>query len=185
MVDNRSTALSIARQTLAADCACEAVCFVHDGVVVTEAREIAGRRRFPMRAQEFKMVTMGRGVVITCSADRLPWANAQLSQRSSDNLFSIATLALIAGFVDRDRQYLAGPDLKFLWASDTFRPSPAPASISIELVTRSHIQDAYAHPGFRHALGYQLDSPRPDMLAAVAWRAGAVVGMAGASADND
>jgi GNAT superfamily N-acetyltransferase len=128
---------------------------------------------------------MGRGVVITCSADRLPWVNAQLSQRNSDNLFSVVTLGLIGGLVDRDRQYLAGPDLKFLCASATFRPLPAPASISIELVTREHIQDVYAYPGFRHALCYQLDSPRPDMLAAVAWQNQTVVGIAGASADND
>jgi GNAT superfamily N-acetyltransferase len=185
VVQNRSTALSIVRRTLAADCACEEASFVCDGVLVTEAREIAGRRRVPMRAQEFKMITMGRGVVITCSADRLAWVSEHLSRRNSDNLFSIATLAQIAAFVDRDRQYVAGPDLKFLCAGDTFRPAPAPTSISIELVTRAQIADAYASPGFHHALGYQLDSARPDMLAALAWHDGTVVGMAGASADSD
>ena len=54
------------------------------------------------------------------------WAAAQLSQRTSDNLFSISTLASIATFVDRDRQYLAGPDLKYLCASDTFCAVPTP-----------------------------------------------------------
>jgi GNAT superfamily N-acetyltransferase len=185
MIEKRSTALGIVRRTLAADCACEEASFARDGVVVTEAREVAGRRRFPVRAQEFKMVTMGRGVVITCNADRMAWASEHLSRRNSDNLFSIATLALIAAFVDRDRQYLAGPDLKFLCAGDTFRSAPAPAPISIELVTRVRIADAYAYPGFQHALGYQLDSARPDMLAALAWHDGRVVGMAGASADSD
>jgi GNAT superfamily N-acetyltransferase len=179
------TASGVLRQTLAADCACEEACFARDGVVVTEYREVAGRRRFPVRAQEFKMVTMGRGVVVSCSADRLAWATEQLSWRNSDNLFSISTLALIAQFVDRERQYLAGPDLKFLCAGDTFRPAPAPASISIELVARAQIADAYAYSGFGHALGYQLESARPDMLAAIAWHDGAVVGMAGASADSD
>jgi GNAT superfamily N-acetyltransferase len=177
--------LAIAKKTLAADFACDEACLTRDGTFLVEAREVAGRRRFPMRARSFAMTTMGSGVVIACSADRLAWARAHLSSQHRDELFSIATLASIAAFVEQDQQRLAGPDLKFLCADDTLRAVPPPDDIAIDLVSQELIGDLYAYAGFRHALGYRLDSPRPDMLATVARHHGAAVGIAGASADSD
>jgi len=65
------TAFETTRATLAADCACTADVWMSDEVSIVEAREVEGRRRFSWRAKPFAMRTMGRGVVITCSADRL------------------------------------------------------------------------------------------------------------------
>lgn len=45
--------------------------------------------------------------------------------------------------------------------------------------------EVYLYQGFDHALSYDLNYPRPDVLAVLAWHKGQVVGIAGASADSD
>jgi len=182
---DRSTALEFVRSTLAADHACQPDDWLRDDVIMVEAREMVGRRRFPMHAKSFGMTTMGLGVVISCSADRLAWAEENLSQQSRDELFGVTTLAQIANFVAPDQQRLAGPHLVSICGSDTFRPAEAPAGITLETFGRQQMAEVYCYEGFHHALSYRLDNPCADMLAVAAWRNGQVIGMAGVSADSD
>jgi predicted GNAT family acetyltransferase len=182
---NRQQALEMLRATLAADYACDPACFDRDQTIVVEARILPGRRRFPIRAKALTLLTTGRGALISCSAARLAWVQADLAQRSRQDLFSFTTLAQINEVVARDGQTLDGPFPRYLCASDTLRAVAPPAGIRIELIERAEIERAYACPGFDNALSYQLDQERPDMVAVIAWQSGAVVGMAGASADND
>jgi predicted GNAT family acetyltransferase len=57
--------------------------------------------------------------------------------------------------------------------------------VTIAVVERDDIAGLYQNAGFRNALGYRTDHPRPDMIATVATRNGMIVGIAGASADCD
>lgn len=182
---DRQATLAVVHQTLAADFACAADNFTQAGVFITKAKELPGRRRFPFRPISFAMMTTGANVVISCSADRLAWAQTQLSHLDRNTLFSIATFSRLAILVECDGQVMAGPDPKYICASDTFRPAPAPRGVTIELVIAARMPELYAHPGFYNALGYQLASPRPDVLATVAYHNRTVVGIAGASADSD
>jgi len=181
----RRAALEIVRATLAADCACQPEDWLSDEIVIVEAREVVGRRRFPMRAKSFSMTTMGNGVVVSCSADRLAWAEANLRHRSRDELFGVTTLALIADFVAPDQQVLAGPHLWYLCVRDTFRPAEIPPGFSLEIFTQTQMPEAYRFQGFHHAVSYRLHNPSPDVIAIVAWHEGRVVGMAGVGADSD
>jgi hypothetical protein len=123
----------------------------------------------------------GRGVV-TCSPARLDWVRANLGNFDRDTLFPRLTLARIAVFVAAEGQELTGPDLKYVCSRDTVRSASSPEEITVELLRGDQIVQVYAHPGFDHPLGYQLQSQRPDMLATLAWSADEVVGIAGASA---
>ena len=182
---DRRAALDIVRTTLAADCACQPDDWLRDAVTIVEAREMAGRRRFPLRAKEFTIKTMGRGAVISCSADYLAWAREQLGPRTKDELFSIATCALIHDRVVADGQKLDGPALNYLCTDADFRAAPMPDGFTLETFAQERMVDAYAYPGFHHALIYRFDAPRPDMIAVAAWYEGQVIGMAGASADSE
>jgi GNAT superfamily N-acetyltransferase len=82
-----------------------------------------------------------------------------------------------------DGQYLAGPDLKYACSHSDFCPAAVPTDIEIALVEGDDIVDLYTFQGFGAALAYRTDTPRPDVMATVARRAGEVVGIAGASAD--
>ena len=181
-----STAYKFVQATLAADCACDEALLSQEGVFIIEARQVPGRRYLPFRTKAFCMLSMGAGVVISVSTDRLTWAQEYFHPGDRDTLFSIPSLARIQNFVAEDQQDLAGPDLKFVCATDTLCAFSAPAGIRIELIERANFQDLYtASPGFHNALGYRWDSPRPDMLAVVARQGTQVVGVAGVSADSE
>lgn len=182
---DRQAALATIRAVLAADCACPAQAFLDEGVVVVEARAVAGRRHFPLPARPLLVVTMGAGVVVSCHRDRLGWARATLGACGRDAVFSPATIAQLAQAVARDQQDLLGPVLTYACSADRFRPAPSPAGVTVTLVERDGIADLYRHPGFGHALSYRTDAERPDMAAAVASDAGTIVGIAAASADAE
>src|SRR5215203_458499 len=162
MVDLRA-AFEVTRATLAADCASSAGAWLSDEVTLVEAREVEGRRRFSWRAKPFAMRTMGRGVVITCSADRIEWAEANLRQQERDELFSVSTLAQIADFVAVDQQVLLGPHMGYICGSDTVRVIDVPTGFTLELFERERMAEVYNYVGFTHSLSYRLDHPCPDM----------------------
>jgi GNAT superfamily N-acetyltransferase len=68
---------------------------------------------------------------------------------------------------------------------EDLRPFSIPNEVSVTLVEGEDIPALYTQDQFHHALSYHSESTRPDVLASVAERHGAVVGIAGASADCD
>jgi GNAT superfamily N-acetyltransferase len=182
---NRQRAQEILRTTLAADYSCQPSDWLSDEIIVVEARFNEGRRRFPLNAKPFGMMTLGRGVVVACSAERMSWAESNLCHLSRDHLFSAPVLASIVNYVAPDQQRLGGPYQMNVCGSDTFRPVAAPAGITFELYEREQMAEVYAFVGFDHALSYRPDNPSPDMIAVVARRDAQVVGIAGVGADSD
>jgi GNAT superfamily N-acetyltransferase len=62
-------------------------------------------------------------------------------------------------------------------------PLSSPGGFSCETVELAGIPALYRYEGFRNAIQYDLNHPRPDVLVVLAKKDGHVVGMAGASAD--
>lgn len=123
--------------------------------------------------------------MISCAPERANWLRAAFAGQSRDAIFAAPAVVQLAAYVDRDRQDLDGPSLRHACSRDRFRPVPVPAGIEIAVVERDGMADLYRHSGFRNALSYQLDHPRPDEVAAVASRGGRVIGVAAASSDSD
>lgn len=182
---NRRDVLQAIRRVLAADCACEEHDLLDEGIVVTEARELPGRRRYPFPSRPLLVVTMGAGVVVSCDRERVEWARANLSHLRRDELFGAITIGRMAAEVERGGQYLVGPVLKYACSQRDLRPADAPPGIEIISVEGDEIVDLYKHKGFEDALSYRTDTPRPDVMATVAMRAGEICGIAGASADSE
>jgi GNAT superfamily N-acetyltransferase len=171
--------------------------FLKDGVVVTHAKELVGRRRFPLPARPLLVFTMGAGVVLSAHPERAAWLQTNLGQLDRDAIFAAPTIALLAQYVARDQQDLAGPDLKYACSRHDFHPAVVPDHVAISLVEGDDVSDLYQYRGFEEALHYRMDpatgpcgpaccapsGPRPDIAAAVASRAGELVGIAGAKAD--
>lgn len=182
---DRKATLQVIRKVLKADFSCEERCFDEDGVFVYKAREMEGRRKFPFREKSLSIMTMGRGVVISCSSDRMEWVRENLGLLTRDQTFSASVIARLEAFVIRQGQFMAGPDLKYACSIETFRPSNLPDEIDVKLIEGADVQELYRYERFIHALSYRPDSPRPDVLATVAKHEGEVIGIAGASADCD
>ena len=180
---SRAATQHVVRSVLAADYACPESAFVADELLVTPAEERAARRRYPRSAKPLGVVTMGRGVVVSCHPDWIASLRTLLENRSRDEIFAAPTMTELAQFVARAGEELRGPAVSYACAPETFRPAVTPDGITISLLEGEEVHGLYQYPGFERALSYRPDNPRPDVAAAVAHRAESIVGIAGMSAD--
>jgi GNAT superfamily N-acetyltransferase len=176
-------AFATVRAILACDLACDEDDLLTEGTRVVVAESRPGRRRFPREARVLMIATMGAGTVISCDPSRLDWARTELGHLGRDQLFAAAMAAPISAHLEHDRQFLAGPDLKFVCTEQNLHAAATPPGVQLEIVEGSKVAGLYAHRGFRNALSYATDSIRPDRVAAVARIDGTVVDVAGASED--
>ena len=178
------SAMRMVRRVLAADFACEERCFDEEGVSISPAREMAGRRRILFREKSLRAVTMGTGTVVTCSDDRLLWAKENLGGLTGNQVFAPATLARMGELVAGDGQQMEDV-LASVVTPERFRTAAAPETIEISIVHEDGIDELHETKGFANALNYTPGPACPDMAAAVARHEGRVVGIAGVSADSD
>lgn len=180
----RTTVQAAIRRVLAATYACEEGNFEADGVHITLAYEVPGRMRFPLPSAPLMVGTMGQGVVVSCSQDRIAWMQTVLGKQARDPVFGAALLGELARLVAREGQQLLGPVLRYSCSRSDLRPAPTPAGLTLGLVEGAAVAALYRHGGFDHALSYRRDATRPDVLATVMRQGERVVGIAAASADH-
>ena len=185
MVSDQKSALQVVRKILAADLACEESDFDKEGITFHLAKEIDGARRFPLPEKFLAVVTMGRGVVASCSAERLRWAHANLKGFAPEALFYAPAIARMEKYVARDHQTVFGPQLKYICTQDTFQPYSLGGEIEVSLIQGKSIQEIYENNRFPNALGYRYNPQRPRLLACSAKYDGVIVGLAAASVDCD
>lgn len=173
------------RTTLAATYACDPEAWFAERNTIAAAAALPGRLRFPIPSRPFLLASCGAGVVISCDQSRLDWARAELASHGRNDLLSLPLLAEIDRYLMREGQRLHGPLLRFACDEGSFRPAPPPAGITLTLHQGEQIHDLYVYRGFEDALEYDHASPRPDVLAVVAWQGQRLIGIAGASADSD
>ena len=185
MITNQESALQLVKRILAADFACAESDFDKVGVTFHLSKEIEGARRFPLPEKFLAVVTMGRGVVVSCSTERLQWARTNLANFAPDALFYAPALALMINFVAHDNQTIFGPELKYICTLDTFQPHSTREDIELSMIDEETILQLYRDNQFPNALGRQHDSRRPRSLACLARCNGVIAGLAAASADCD
>lgn len=185
MLSDQKSALQVVRKILAADFACGESDFDKEGITFHLAKEIEGARRFPLPEKFLAVVTMGRGVVVTCSAERLRWARANLKSFAPEALFYAPAIARMEKYVARDHQTMFGPELKYICTEDTFQPYSLGGEIEVSLIQGESIQQIYENNRFPNALGYRYDPRRPSLLACSAKYDGVIVGLAATSVDCD
>ncbi|MGZ9584257.1 GNAT family N-acetyltransferase [Paenibacillus marinisediminis] len=184
-VTNKKCVIQSVQSVLAADLSCSTHDLLSDHVSVHRAEQHAGGFRFPYREQSLSILTLGKGAAISCNEERMAWAQHELGQISRDQLFSVHTMGRIDNYLRQNNQYLAGPDLKYVCTIEDLRDLNIPRDVTITIHDCHTVSSLYAHKQFQHALTFNPNSDRPDMLAAVAEYKGATVGIAGASADCD
>lgn len=158
---------STVRQQLAIDLNCSADDFNEDGIMFFEAKENPGRRPFPRGERHFEMVTMGHAIIVSATADLMPYLQEQLADKSRDEAFSMP--------------FVYGHGLYYL--PDVLQALPLPSGISFKLFEQPEIPNLYKFDGFHNAVQYDINHPRPDVLAIAAMKNNEIIGMAGASAD--
>lgn len=183
IASHRESAIQTIQTVLSADLSCSESDFLDDGVSVHKAEIREGRFRFPIREHVLSIVTMGRGVVVSCNPERLEWARQSFMQLARGQIFSMQSIAKMGDYVQKDHQHIAGPVQKYVCSIDDFTGFNIPQGITVSTYNRNDVTNLYGHQNFRNALSYQADSSRPDMLASIAECDGKIVGIAGASRD--
>jgi GNAT superfamily N-acetyltransferase len=158
---------SAARSQLAIDLNCSEDDFAKDRFVFCEAKANPGRRPFPRSGRCFEMLTMGGAVIVSATPDILPFLKEQLNDVSRDEAFSMP-------FVHGQGSF---------YLPDNPAPLELPRGFVYELIEQNEIPALYSTEGFRHAIQYDLNHPRPDVLVTTAKKDGKIIGMAGASVD--
>jgi GNAT superfamily N-acetyltransferase len=177
--------LNSVKKVLAADFSCEENDFDKAGVFIHRAKKLPGRRAFPFRKNNFAAATMGRGVVITCSLERLGWADANLSGLTRNEVFTQPAISLMDTYVKKAGQFINGPDLKHVCSKGIFKAYQPESDIEITLVEDVRQLSVYGDARFSNSLGRTNNPHTPLMIAAVANCGGKIAGVACASADCD
>jgi GNAT superfamily N-acetyltransferase len=166
---NKKYMMDCVYHQLAIDYNCSPDDFLKDGLIFTKASENKDRRPFPWVTPRLELITMGQSVVINASGDILPNVTKQLEGKTRDEVFGMP--------------FVCGANPYFLPDIGNITPILNPAGFSYEMVEKQSIHKLYNLDGFYHALQYNENSPRPEMLVALARYNDEIVAMAGASAD--
>jgi GNAT superfamily N-acetyltransferase len=178
-----TSAVQTLLQVLSADLSSDEKDLLTGGVRVCVDEHREGRFRFPIREKSLKIVTMGSGMVVSCSPDRAEWAARHLGGLTRDQVFSAQTVAKIQNFIRTGNQTLEGPVQKYVCSSDDLETFTVPPGVTLSIVRRDQIRDLHGlAENFPHALTRSPTVPAPT-LAVVARCGGKVAGIAGASAD--
>jgi hypothetical protein len=173
----------ITRETLAADCGCDAELLGSNKVAIIHARPRGGRRYQP--ARELMVTAYGAGAVVACSDAHFEWASENLRSLRQTQLFSTACISELSGRVVSEHPgwEMGGPHLRFLCAIDTLAPEPRVDGVEVRLLEPAEFAHLYAR---RTDLSNALSQPGPenlDRLVAAAYSEGTLVAAAGASDD--
>ena len=161
---------SAVRKQLAIDLNCSADSFDGDGFVFCKAKENPGRRPFPRGERHFEMLTMGSAVIVSATPDILQCVREQLNGKNRDDAFNMP--------------FVHG--LGYYYLPDNPTPLPILDEVEVKCIERNDIlklYNIYQRSDFPNSIQYEINHPRPDVLAMLAMIDGRVVGMAGASAD--
>ena len=137
--------------------------------IFMEAQDNPGRRPFPRNEHHFEMLTMGKAIVVSATPDILNVVKPMLDGKDHYEAFSMP--------------FVYGQGLYYLPDLAQIKPIAAPSGFIYEIVEQNNIPSLYQHEGFRNAIQYDINHPRPDILMILAKKDGQIVGMAGASND--
>lgn len=162
--------LTIVRRQLAVDMNCKEEDFLLDGVTFCRSAINDGRRMFTRQTPYVEAASMGRGIVVSADALIMEKVKSVLAGKARDDLFFAP--------------FFYGHSLYYIPDATAINAFPVPDGYALRIVEGEDVFGLYEAPGFRNALSYDRNHPRPDVIAACAIKAGKIVGMAGASEDS-
>jgi len=115
------------------------------------------------------MLSMGKPIIVSASLDVLNIVKPLLDGKDRDEAFSMP--------------FVYGHSLYYLPDLARIKPIVSPDGFVYEMVEQRDIPALYQFEGFHNAVQYDVNHPRPDVLATLAKKDGHIIGMAGASND--
>ena len=141
-----------------------------DKAIFTVAKDNPGRTPFPRGERHLEIMSMGKSVIVTASPEILKIVKPLLEGKTREEVFAMP--------------FVCGHGLLFLPDLARIKSIAAPDGFSYELVEKDDIPALYCFEGFRNALQYDVNHPRPDVLAVAAKKDDKIIGLAGSSKDS-
>lgn len=156
---------------LAIDYNCAPEDFDKNGIIITEAVKLEGRRVLPFRSPRCEVITMGKSVIVNASKDVLPFVKKKLAGKSK---YDVINTPFVYGQL---RYYL--PD------AENFKELAAVSGFEYKIAEQSEISDYYRFEGFQNALQYNTESRAPEILAVAVMKGAELAGIAAAVSDSE
>ena len=161
--------LDIVRSQLAVDMNCDPKDFLGNEIVFRQTSERKGVWLDEWQSPHLRVATMGQGIVVRADADVMAKVRPILDGKFRDDVFSAP--------------FLFGHSLYYIPDGERFKELPCPEGFDLHVREGAEISELYAYPGFDNAIRYEVNHPRPDVLAIYASRGREIAGVAGASLD--
>ncbi|WP_291580211.1 GNAT family N-acetyltransferase [Clostridium sp. UBA6640] len=168
---NKSKILGIVRKQLAIDMNCNSEDFGKDGIVFCETKSNEGRRMFDRQSPFLEIATMGKGIVVSADNDILAKVKPLLENRTREDIFAIP--------------FIFGHSLYYIPDCNRIKKLPLPDGFDLYIKKGEEIHQLYKISGFENAIQYDINHPRPDVIAIYAMYGNKIAAMAGASADSN
>jgi len=174
-----------ARKQVALDVSGPAEAFNNSENTFVEYRRLPGQRAFKKDSYFFYAACFGKGALLAADACFLDFCRHFLSPKEGIQLFEHRIMTELDAELAKFGQHLNNIHELYLPQKEAFKNFKGSSNFKIELFEEADIKMLYSYPGFNNALQYNLDSARPDVLAAAVFERGKILGLAGASKDSD
>lgn len=168
---NKSKILEIVRKQLAIDMNCNSEDFSEDGIVFCEAKLNEGRRMFDRQSPFLEIATMGKSIVVSADSGILAKVKPLLENRTREDIFAAP--------------FIFGHSLYYIPDCNRIKKLPLPDGFDFYIKEGEEIHQLYKISGFENAIQYDINHPRPDVIAVYAMYGNEIAAMAGASADSN
>lgn len=158
--------------------------FLREGIAITQAKELPGRRQYAQGAPFFQMATTGRGAVITAHPSLHEALAAWAAQAAEPHrLFEYPKLRSLEDLLLPQGWRLMGVHHMFLPGREF--SAALPEAFSYQWYDRETVKGFYPNRLWPNALSQEENPLRPDVIALAAVDGGQPVAVAGASADGE
>lgn len=158
--------------------------FLREGIAITQAKELPGRRQYTQGAPFFQMATTGRGAVITAHPSLHEALAAWAAQAAEPHrLFEYPLLRQLEELLLPQGWQLHGTHHMFLPGREF--SAALPEGFSYQWYDRETVKGFYPNRLWPNALSQEENPLRPDVIALAAVDGGQPVAVAGASADGE
>ena len=186
----RQYAAEAVAAALAAESCCDSSDFLTEGVHIFEmtphraANPLA--RRFPALADSLTITTMGKGVVVTATAEWMEWVSELFGGvQDADEAFSLGVLSEASRRVEGCALRLNGPYAYNVTSEQDWVHRYAPDGYAVE-VGGAELLEGLAPADWPNAVAQRrVGQGRREAVAAVALRGNEVVGVASVTTDSD
>ncbi len=179
---NKPEIIKLAMKQLATDLNCNYEDFTKEKNTITTYRQLEGNRPFSSQDYFMKIATFGNGAVISANPIIHSWCKEYFSKHSGIRLFEHPVMNEIDEELLKYNQKLDPIHELYLPYENFTRINSK--NIAIKWFEREDIPHLYSDPRFKNALLYDINSPRPDILAVASYDGDHITGMAGASMDS-